>query len=44
VTGGDYCVAIGDEHPVARVNRLNELSVSEREPILGKTAARLQQR
>ena len=41
VMGSDYCFSIGDEHPVASVNRLNELSVAERELILGKTAARL---
>ena len=41
VLGCDYCFQIGDEHPVATVNRLSEsISVEEREMILGKTAAR----
>ncbi|MBI3055512.1 MAG: amidohydrolase [Betaproteobacteria bacterium] len=42
VMGSDYCFQIGDEHPVATVNRLSKsISVAEREMILGKTAARL---
>jgi aminocarboxymuconate-semialdehyde decarboxylase len=41
VMGSDYCFAIGDEHPVASVNRLKGLSAAERELILGQTAARL---
>lgn len=42
VMGGDYCFQIGDERPVATVNRLSKsISVEEREMILGKTAARL---
>lgn len=41
VMGSDYCFSIGDEHPVASVNRLKGLSVAERELILGNTAARL---
>jgi len=42
VMGSDYCFQIGDEHPVATVNRLSKsISVAEREMILGRTAARL---
>jgi len=41
VMGSDYCFGIGDEHPIATVNRLTALSGAERELILGKTAARL---
>lgn len=42
VMGSDYCFQIGDDHPVATVNRLGKsISVAEREMILGKTAARL---
>lgn len=42
VMGSDYCFQIGDEHPVATVNRLSKsISVAEREMILGKTAERL---
>ena len=40
VMGSDYCFQIGDEHPVATVNRLSKsISVAEREMILGKTAS-----
>ena len=41
VMGSDCCFAIGEEHPVASVNRLSELSAAERELILGRTAERL---
>jgi len=42
VLGSDYCFAIGDEHPVATVDRLQPfLSSDERASILGQTAARL---
>jgi aminocarboxymuconate-semialdehyde decarboxylase len=42
VMGSDYCFAIGDERPVASVNRLGAwLSTAEREMILGGTAAKL---
>jgi aminocarboxymuconate-semialdehyde decarboxylase len=42
VMGSDYCFQIGDQHPVATVNRLSaSISMAEREMILGKTAARL---
>lgn len=42
VLGSDYCFGIGDPHPVKTVERLqSSLSATEREMILGTTAAKL---
>ena len=42
VMGSDYCFGIGDDHPVATVNRFGaSLSRAEREMILGTNAAKL---
>jgi aminocarboxymuconate-semialdehyde decarboxylase len=42
VMGSDYCFGIGDDHPVATVNRFGaSLPGTEREMILGVNASKL---